>query len=148
MGENYMRISLRLLPSVDEVLRDARVTKMLEDHPRIVVLQAVRAVLADERRRILSGAVKAQQDIKKKYLNIVVEKAAAAVKCSVQPNLRRIINATGVILHTNLGRALLSERAREAVSIVASNYSNLELSILKPGAGDQDTPRWKACLPR
>ncbi len=130
MSENYMRISLRLLPSVDEVLRDARVTKMLEDHPRIVVLEAARAVLADARKGILSGAVKTRQDIKKEeYLEMVVEKTAAAVKCSIRPYLRRVINATGVILHTNLGRAILSERAREAVSIVASNYSNLELDL-------------------
>lgn len=130
MSENYMEKSLRQLPSVDEVLRDGRVSEMLENYPRIVILEAVRAVLADERKGILSGAVKMRQDIKKEeYLNMVVETTAAAVKRSVRPNLRRVINATGVILHTNLGRALLSERAREAVNIVASNYSNLELDL-------------------
>ncbi|MDD4334298.1 MAG: L-seryl-tRNA(Sec) selenium transferase [Desulfotomaculaceae bacterium] len=130
MSENYMGKSLRLLPSVDEVLRDGRVTEMLENHPRIVILEAVRAILTDKRKGILSGAVKMRQDIKKEeYLDMIVETTAAAVKRSVQPNLRRVINATGVILHTNLGRALLSKRAREAVNIVASNYSNLELDL-------------------
>ncbi|MDD2553483.1 MAG: L-seryl-tRNA(Sec) selenium transferase [Desulfotomaculaceae bacterium] len=130
MSENCMEKSLRQLPSVDEVLRDGRVAEMLENHPRIVILGAVRAVLADERKGILSGAAKTRPEIKKEeYLEMVVEKTAAVVKLAVRPNLRRVINATGVILHTNLGRALLSERAREAVNIVASNYSNLELDL-------------------
>lgn len=130
MSENQVEKNLRQLPSVDEVLRDGRVAAMLEDHPRSVVLEAVRLVVAEERKEILSGSVKAGQDLKKEeYLNRVVEKSAAAVERSAWPNLRRVINATGVVLHTNLGRALLSRRAGEAVSTVAANYSNLELDL-------------------
>jgi L-seryl-tRNA(Ser) seleniumtransferase len=130
MSGNIVERSLRQLPSVDEVLRDGRVMEMLGIHPRSVILEAVRSVVADERKEILSGSMIPQLEInKEEYLDRVVEKSAAAVKLSVRSNLRRVINATGVVLHTNLGRALLSERARDAVNIVASNYSNLELDL-------------------
>ena len=52
-----------------------------------------------------------------------------AVRQSARPNLRPVINATGVVLHTNMGRALLSERARQAINDVASSYSNIELDL-------------------
>jgi L-seryl-tRNA(Ser) seleniumtransferase len=122
--------ALRMLPSVDEVLRDGRVFEMLEIYPRSIVLEAVRAVVAAERQEILAGSLISRQDIMKDdYLDRVIKKTAAAVQRLVRPNLRRVINATGVVLHTNLGRALLSEKARDAVNIVASNYSNLELDL-------------------
>lgn len=122
--------ALRLLPSVDEVLRDGRVFEMLEVYPRSIVLEAVRAVVAAERQEILSGSLIARQEIMKEdYLDRVIKETAAAVQRLIRPNLRRVINATGVVLHTNLGRALLSEKARDAVNIVASNYSNLELDL-------------------
>jgi L-seryl-tRNA(Ser) seleniumtransferase len=122
--------ALRLLPSVDEVLRDGRMLEMLEIHPRSIVLEAVRLVVEAERQEILAGSViKRQEIMKEDCLESVVKKTAATVQRLVRPNLRRVINATGVVLHTNLGRALLSERARDAVNIVASNYSNLELDL-------------------
>lgn len=130
MNGNLNEKILRKLPSVDEVLRDGRICEMLVKTPRSVILEAVRSVLADERKEILAGAVAARPDIsKEEYLDRVIEKTAGAVRRSVRPNLRRVINATGVVLHTNLGRALLSEHAREAVNIVAANYSNLELDL-------------------
>ncbi|NLJ76486.1 MAG: L-seryl-tRNA(Sec) selenium transferase [Peptococcaceae bacterium] len=125
-----MEKSLRQLPSVDEVLRNARITAMLENHPRMVILEAVRAVLASARKEVLSGAAAGFQGInKKECLELVVEKTAAMVRCSVQTNLRRVINATGIILHTNLGRAPLCEGAKEAIKMAATNYSNLELDL-------------------
>jgi len=130
MDDKYIQRSLRQLPSVDEVLRDGRMVEMLGKHPRSVIIEAVRTAVADERKEILTGGVMSRQGIKEEdCLSRVVEKAAAAVQRSVRPNLRRVINATGVVLHTNLGRALLSDRAREAVNIVAANYSNLELDL-------------------
>lgn len=110
-----MEKSLRQLPSVDEVLRNAGITAMLENHPRMVILEAIRAVLASARKEVLAGAAGEFQGInKKECLELVVEKTTAMVRCSVQTNLRRVINATGIILHTNLGRALLCEGAKEA----------------------------------
>ncbi len=121
---------LRLLPSVDEVLRDGRISEMLEIHPRSVVLEAVRTVVDAERQDILAAGAAARQELlKEEYLDRIIENTTAEVQHLVRPKLRRVINATGVVLHTNLGRALLSERARDAVNTVAANYSNLELDL-------------------
>jgi L-seryl-tRNA(Ser) seleniumtransferase len=130
MSSNINGRILRLLPSVDEVLRDGRISEMLEIHPRSVVLEAVRSVVDAERQDILAAGVAACQELKKEdYLDRIIKNTAAEVQRLVRPRLRRVINATGVVLHTNLGRALLSERARDAVNTVAANYSNLELDL-------------------
>ena len=129
---------LRLLPSVDEVLRDGRLVELLGTHPRNVVVQAVREALAEERRKILSGFV--PEGDKSAYLNLILTSASEKVIRSLRPNLRRVINATGVVLHTNLGRALLSDKARNAVNGVASDYSNLELDLDTGGRGSRYAP--------
>jgi L-seryl-tRNA(Ser) seleniumtransferase len=136
---------LRLLPSVDEVLRDDRLVQKLQGQPRSVVVQAVRNVLDEERQRVLAGAVsegklegkKEGEDV---FLEKIILKALDVVRQSVRPNLRPVINATGVVLHTNLGRALLSERARQAISCVASRYSNLELDLETGRRGSRYAP--------
>lgn len=121
---------LRQLPSVDEVLRDGRILEILEIHPRSVVLEAVRSLVDAERQDILESGIAARQELlKEEYLDRIIKNTASEVQRLVRPKLRRVINATGVVLHTNLGRALLSERARDAVNTVAANYSNLELDL-------------------
>jgi len=140
MSNELRERNLRLLPSVDEVLRDGRVTEMLAGHPRGVVVEAVRAVLAEERRMILAGAPEAGVKEEAGYLNRIAAKTLEAVHQSARSNLRPVINATGVVLHTNLGRALLSERARQAVYGVASSYSNLELDLDTGRRGSRYAP--------
>jgi L-seryl-tRNA(Ser) seleniumtransferase len=122
---------LRLLPSVDEVLRTGRVAELLFIYPRKLVVDTVRRILARERRNILtqSGLEANQENNKTFFLDLIVNKALNAVPRSARPQLRRVINATGVVLHTNLGRALLSEHARQAVNEVTAYYSNLELNL-------------------
>lgn len=131
MGDETNKQILRLLPSVDEVLRDNRVAQLLDVHPRKVVVEAVREVLSNERINILTKKVfdENNEDNEAYLLDLIVCKTQDAVRRLVRSNLRLVINATGVVLHTNLGRALLSERARQAVYKVASNYSNLELNL-------------------
>lgn len=110
---------LRQLPAVDEVLRRPEVAALLEVHPRGAVVEAVRAVLGRLREALLSGgAVDAGPEA-------IVHQVAAAVV----PKLRRVINATGVVLHTNLGRAVLCDRALQAVAQAAGGYSNLEFDL-------------------
>ncbi len=131
MSEGLREKSLRLLPPVDEVLRDVRVSKLLaEGHPRSIVLDSVRAVLAEERQNILSGvAPDGKINKKEEFLDLIVLRSLADVQRSSRSNLRRVINATGVVLHTNLGRSVLSRRARQAIIEVTSGYSNLELDL-------------------
>lgn len=140
MSNEVRERNLRLLPSVDEVLRDGRVDELLAGHPRGVVVEAVRTTLAEERRTILTGAPEREEKDEAAYLDLIAVKTFEAVRRSVRSNLRPVINATGVVLHTNLGRALLSERAREAVNGVASSYSNLELDLDTGRRGSRYAP--------
>ncbi len=132
---------LRLLPSVDEVLRNDEILELLETSPRGVVVEAVRAALAEERIEILAGEIPDKHETgESEYLGLIAKKTIAAVQLSVRPQLRWVINATGVVLHTNLGRSLLSERARQAVGEVASSYSNLELDLDTGRRGSRYAP--------
>ncbi|MBE2317371.1 L-seryl-tRNA(Sec) selenium transferase [Solirubrobacter sp. CPCC 204708] len=104
------RMSLRDLPPVDALAAAV-------DAPRAVAVAAARAVLAERRAQLLAGAADEVD------LGARAREWAAA---SGRPSLRRVLNATGVIVHTNLGRAPLAPAARDAVLAAAEGYSNLE----------------------
>jgi L-seryl-tRNA(Ser) seleniumtransferase len=102
--------ALRALPPVDALASGV-------DAPRAVALAAARAVLAERRAELLAGAGGAAD---------LAARARAWAAARERASLRRVVNATGVIVHTNLGRAPLAPSARAAVSAVAEGYSNLE----------------------
>ncbi len=108
-------MQLRDLPSVDEVLRDAR----LAGAPHGLAVTAARAALARAREAIREG---------RKPKDIAAD-AAAEVAASREARLRRTLNATGVVVHTNLGRAPLARAAMERVLATGGGYSNLELDL-------------------
>ena len=117
---------LRSLPSVDRVLSEPALTDVLDQWPRPQVVEAVRSEL-DVARAILNNGAEttfAPSDI--------AELAERALSERLRPSLRRVINATGVVIHTNLGRAPVSDAAAAAMSQAASGYSNLEFNL---GAG-------------
>lgn len=110
----------RKLPSVDDLLRHERGQEMLSLYPRTVVVEAIRQALESARQAIRrGGSAPAAGDILQDARRIAEARGAMS--------LRRAINATGIILHTGLGRAVLSERAREAVAEVARGHSTLEI---------------------
>ena len=119
---------LRGIPKVDEVLK----LPGLEEgaFPAATVREAVRAVLDELRRGVLAGEVTALPE-RDELEGLVL----AACRRRQLPSLRRVINGTGVILHTNLGRACLSERAAEAACDVARGYSTLEYDVEKGQRG-------------
>jgi L-seryl-tRNA(Ser) seleniumtransferase len=127
---------LRLLPSVDGLAQACRQGNGSGDPP-LLLLEATRGVLEDKRRQILS-AVSAEQlsgiDVQPETLQAAVATWLARAR---QPQFRRVINATGVILHTNLGRALLSRTAVENVALLAAHYSNLEYDLERGQRGDR-----------
>lgn len=121
---------LRNLPSVDEVLNTAEIIKLLLDTPRILVLESVREILDMKRQAVLAGdASLVEMPSRSELLRQVTSLVLSRVQEQVRPNLRRVINVTGVVLHTNLGRAVLSPRAIEAVNEAASGYTNLEMNL-------------------
>jgi len=125
---------LRSLAAVDEVLREPAVQGLLGRYPRALVVDAVRAVLDRLRADILAageaGEASAAQaaDLTPGALVPWVERL---LQVAVTPSLRRVINATGVVVHTNLGRALLPQTAVDAVVTAASGYTDLEYSLAR-----------------
>ena len=122
---------LRNLPPVDEVLNTAEVVKLLLDTPRNLVLETIRETLDMRRQAVLAGnaALPVELTSRSDLLKLITSQVVSRVQEQVRPNLRRVINVTGVVLHTNLGRALLSTRAIEAVNEAASGYTNLEMNL-------------------
>ncbi|MCL6447503.1 MAG: L-seryl-tRNA(Sec) selenium transferase [Armatimonadetes bacterium] len=119
---------LRQLPAVHEVLQAPPVAGLLAVHPRAAVTEAVRAVLDRVRRQVAAGeGLPAAGEAE--LLFFLVREVVKAIEREARPNLRRVINATGVVLHTNLGRAVLSAKAQQAIQMAASGYTNLELNL-------------------
>ncbi|GAC1381801.1 MAG: L-seryl-tRNA(Sec) selenium transferase [Ktedonobacteraceae bacterium] len=113
---------LRLLPSIDELLQSAQGQQLIDLYSRSITLRAVRASLAQARNDIRSGAVCPSSEQ-------LLQSAEHLLQELQRPHLRPIINATGVIINTNLGRAPLSQEALAAVQRVAGGYSNLEYEL-------------------
>ncbi|HEV2395633.1 MAG TPA: L-seryl-tRNA(Sec) selenium transferase [Candidatus Sulfotelmatobacter sp.] len=126
----------RELPSVDEVMRTAGVSALADVHGVSSVTEAVRAVLTKLRQEIASGLVDSTG------LRLALEGLTSAVEKQLQKSLsyslRRVINATGVILHTNLGRAPLPEVVIEHIRETALGYSNLEFDLEAGERGKRD----------
>ena len=116
-------VKLRSLPSVDRVLSQPALSEALERWPRPQVVDAVRAEL-DIARSLLTNGRKVSS-----AAGEIAESAERALNNRLQPSLRRIINATGVVIHTNLGRAPVSDAAARAMSEAAAGYSNLEYDL-------------------
>ncbi|MFH1487199.1 MAG: L-seryl-tRNA(Sec) selenium transferase [Chloroflexota bacterium] len=112
----------RHLPSVDRVLSDERIKKIRRSYPESLIANLIRSYL-DELRHLISVGKPCPP------FDHMVEAILAQAEALQRPNLRPLINATGVIVHTNLGRATLSEEAIEAMSSVARSYTNLEFDI-------------------
>ena len=113
------RNPLRELPSVDQLLADERLQSAAERHGRAAALQATRAALARAREDLQAGFEAGD----------LPQRVIAELDALLAPKLRRVLNATGVIVHTNLGRAPLAPEALERVIEVARGYSNLEYDL-------------------
>jgi len=123
--------ALRSLPSVDQLVRRLAVEPVLAGLSRARLTAAVRETLDAERRRVAQDA-QAPADA-----DTLAARAVALARQAGRFSLRPVINATGVVLHTNLGRALLSDLARERVAAVAGAYSNLELDLASKERGSR-----------
>ncbi|MHB8986784.1 MAG: L-seryl-tRNA(Sec) selenium transferase [Eubacteriales bacterium] len=131
---------LRKLPSVDEVLRQDKIKGLLAEYPRSLVLEAARSALEEKRREIMDNPAGQAPDFGDGCLDTINGRVERLVLNYSRPGLRPVINATGVVLHTNLGRALLSENARRAIYGVASGYANLELDLETGKRGSRYAP--------
>ncbi len=114
--------TLRQIPSVDRLLEHPDIDGLIATYGRKWVTQAIREVLAELRESLQEGhALPTETEL--------LEQVFAKLQAQAQPTLQPVINATGVLIHTNLGRAPLSQAAIEAMEAVARSYSNLEYDL-------------------
>lgn len=130
IDEAATRARLRALPSIDELLKRPSLAPVLASHPRPKTVAALRKAVSEARERVLRGEHRPFEDAD----------VHAALQALSQPRLRRVINATGVVLHTNLGRAPLAAAAADRVHAVAVGYSNLEYDLDAGERGSRYTP--------
>jgi len=153
MDESTQKL-LRALPSVEELVSHPAAAALLERHPRVRVVEAVRAAVEAARQRILAGTVGAAGDREvlaegaagcealtgaSDNREALLREAAALLDAWLQPGLRRVANLTGIIIHTNLGRSPLARKAVERVAEVARGYSNLEYDLAAGSRGSRET---------
>src|SRR5438270_3145804 len=126
----------RKLPSVDELLRHPELATVVTQEGQTSVTDAARAVLNKLREEISAGGLSADN------LELAIQGLPGAVERqlreSLQPSLRAVINATGVILHTNLGRAPLATAALDQATEIAGGYSTLEFDLASGERGQRD----------
>jgi len=126
---------LRQLPSVDELLLRPRVAVLGDKLERGFLVDTVRSVLAQLRGAIVSGKTRDERHLAVEGIETLVVRS---VEEQLAPSLRGVINASGVILHTNLGRAPLSSAILEELRQTATQYSNLEYDVAAGARGKRD----------
>ncbi|MEJ2199637.1 MAG: L-seryl-tRNA(Sec) selenium transferase [Desulfuromonadaceae bacterium] len=115
---------LRQIPAVDRVLNLPGLVAFARTCPHVLLLEAIQEVLSGRREAILAGAE--NLDLSPEAIG---EEARQRTEGKMAPSLRRVINATGTLLHTNLGRAPLCQEALSAIDRVSRSYSNLEFDL-------------------
>lgn len=113
---------LNKIPSVDKLLNEPRVSALIQEYGRPLVVKAIREILSDYREAIQKG----QNAPSLKHLE---EKISRHLENWIRPSLVQVINASGIILHTNLGRAPLSKETIQAMERVSTGFSNLEYDL-------------------
>jgi L-seryl-tRNA(Ser) seleniumtransferase len=126
LSENQQKM-LRTLPGVDHVLERAETVPFFENIPKTVMVNSIRKTLETLRDSIL----KENQNIRQEILSEerIIKLVKVAVKKTIALNLKHLVNATGVVVHTNLGRSLLPGEVVENIAAIAGSYSNLEYDL-------------------
>ncbi len=133
MGENQAKELLRQIPGVDAVLQMDAVRDALSRHPRRIVLDAIREELEAARKRILQRAQPHFVLKLDELAHSVAQRADRLAAFTLLP----VINATGIVIHTNLGRSLLPEEALARLHTICAGYNNLEYDLQKGERGSR-----------
>lgn len=119
---------LSTLPSVDELLNHTKILDLIQDVPRRVVVKEIRKSIDNIRKKILDTNEESLINYKintDEMISNIVHNS----RSFIDMNLKEVINATGTVLHTNLGRSLLSDKIKNEIWDVASGYSTLEIDV-------------------
>ena len=115
---------LSKIPAINKILLLDEVKSLIQEYSEVAVKSAIKNYIDEIKQEILNEELHEVPSLEK-----TVEVVTQIVKSEDKNSLRRVINATGTILHTNLGRSLLSQKIKENIESVAFNYSNLEFDI-------------------
>ena len=115
---------LSQIPAINKILLLDEVKSLIQEYSEVAVKSAIKNYIDEIKQEILNEELHEVPSLEK-----IVEVVTQIVKSEDKNSLRRVINATGTILHTNLGRSLLSQKIKENIESVAFNYSNLEFDI-------------------
>jgi len=126
----------RNLPAVETVLNAPDIQQALKETPRWLILDAIRSVLNRIREKILSGFPMSDEET---GLMMIIPLVMESMKTLGRCRLRPVINATGVVIHTNLGRSVLSQETMDHVAEVSSRYSNLEYDLETGRRGSRES---------
>jgi L-seryl-tRNA(Ser) seleniumtransferase len=124
--------TLRKIPKVDKILGLPDVISLLDRHPRAEVLSAARLVLEGLRESIKNDSLSCLPDV-----NGIVDLITSELESRAVPSLRTVINGSGVVVHTNLGRSPLADVAEQAIHTVSASYSNLEFDLVTGERGSR-----------
>jgi L-seryl-tRNA(Ser) seleniumtransferase len=134
--KDHKQALYRQIPAVDQVLMSPGLSELEKVHPRRLILESIHQVLDGIRLKIGKGE---EFDADQLSLDAVSEQVTERLVMLARPSLRAVINATGVVVHTNLGRSILAERVLRRFRPIAGGYSNLEYDIDRGKRGSRYT---------
>lgn len=123
---------LSQIPAINKILLLDEIKKLMNTYTEVAIKSAIKQYIEEIKQAILNEELSEVPSLSK-----IVGEVARIVEKEDKNSLRRVINATGTILHTNLGRSLLSEKIKENIESVAFNYSNLEFDIYNKKRGSR-----------
>ncbi|MBN1567319.1 MAG: L-seryl-tRNA(Sec) selenium transferase [Acidobacteria bacterium] len=127
MNKSNLQAVLRKIPAVDQLLLRPAIAQWVSQTSREFVVAEIQKMLQEIRSDVRSGSRDSDIDFTPEHLELILKQK---LQIRLMPNLRMVVNATGVILHTNLGRAPVSPAAQKALSAFSGHYTNLEYEIL------------------
>jgi L-seryl-tRNA(Ser) seleniumtransferase len=137
MSSTPRQQALRKIPSVEEILSRPEMVSLLRTNPRSVVVEAIRRGLKRLREEILQKEDPSQIDPSFFSFDHLFPIFQREIDLQIQPNLLRLINATGIIIHTNLGRSPLHPSALQHIIDISKSYSNLEYDLERGERGNR-----------
>jgi L-seryl-tRNA(Ser) seleniumtransferase len=125
------------IPAVDRLLDTPRIIKLSAQYPRSLILRAIRQILNEVRKELAEAGENRQSSLLK--IETIADRVAERTGMLAQSSLRPVINATGVIVHTNLGRSILAEEVLRRFRPIAGGYTNLEYDLEQGERGSRYT---------
>lgn len=126
MTEQDIQALFRKIPGVDRILMSKKIEEISALHPKSMILKAINQALDELRVKIGQGELTKESDF---GIETISKQVVKRLELITPPSLRPVINATGVIVHTNLGRSILAEKVLKSFRPIAGGYSNLEYDL-------------------